>query len=155
MEQYLPTEQSTQDPRQQGHGSPATSEKSSLLQAIAGDSFADSPRQAAQRQTRDRLHGTPRQIAQRQRLESLGQPSPAGGLPDRLKSGIESLSGMSIGEVEQLHGAPLILAIKNGNESRVAPPSDQMIWVGTVLGVLAPREAIMCRWCWGCSGVLA
>jgi len=52
------------------------------------------------------------------------------------------LVGMSIGEVEQLHGAPLILAIKNGNESRVAPPSDQMIWVGTVLGVLAPRDAI-------------
>ncbi|NII09836.1 SLC13 family permease [Oleiagrimonas sp. C23AA] len=52
------------------------------------------------------------------------------------------LVGMSVGEVEQLHGAPLILAMKNGNESRMAPPSDQMIWVGTVLGVLDSREAV-------------
>lgn len=52
------------------------------------------------------------------------------------------LVGMSIGEAEQLHGAPLILAIKNGNESRLAPPSDQMIWVGTVLGVLGAREQV-------------
>ncbi|MCE5234228.1 MAG: SLC13 family permease [Mizugakiibacter sp.] len=52
------------------------------------------------------------------------------------------LVGMSIGEAEQLQGAPLILAIKNGNESRLAPPSDQMIWVGTVLGVLGAREQV-------------
>jgi di/tricarboxylate transporter len=52
------------------------------------------------------------------------------------------LVGMSIGEAETLERAPLILAIKNGNESRLAPPSDQMIWVGTVLGVLGPRPAV-------------
>lgn len=52
------------------------------------------------------------------------------------------LVGMSIGEAETLEKAPLILAIKNGNESRLAPPSDQMIWVGTVLGVLGPRNAV-------------
>jgi di/tricarboxylate transporter len=62
------------------------------------------------------------------------------------------LVGMSIGEAETLEHAPLILAIKNGNESRLAPPSDQMIWVGTVLGVLGPRprvnefaQAMQCR----------
>ncbi len=52
------------------------------------------------------------------------------------------LVGMSMGEVEQLHGAPLILAMKNGNESRMAPPIDQMIWVGTILGVQGDRDAV-------------
>ncbi|MGH8146650.1 MAG: SLC13 family permease [Rhodanobacteraceae bacterium] len=52
------------------------------------------------------------------------------------------LVGMSIGEAETLEHAPLILAIKTGNESRLSPPSDEMIWVGTVLGVLGPRPKI-------------
>jgi di/tricarboxylate transporter len=52
------------------------------------------------------------------------------------------LVGMSVAEVEQLRGAPLILALKNGNEARLAPPADQMIWVGSVLGVLGKREAV-------------
>ena len=62
------------------------------------------------------------------------------------------LVGMSIGEAETLEKAPLILAVKNGNEARLAPPSDQMIWVGTVLGVLGARsdvttfaQALQCR----------
>jgi di/tricarboxylate transporter len=52
------------------------------------------------------------------------------------------LVGMSIGEVEQLHGAPLILAMRSGNDARMAPPADQVIWVGSVLGVLGPREEL-------------
>ncbi len=52
------------------------------------------------------------------------------------------LVGMSVAEVEQLRGAPLILALKTGNEARLAPPGDQMIWVGSVLGVLGKREAV-------------
>lgn len=52
------------------------------------------------------------------------------------------LVGMSVGEAEQMHGAPLILAIKNGNEARMSPPADEMIWVGTVLGVLGSREMV-------------
>lgn len=52
------------------------------------------------------------------------------------------LVGMSIGEAETLERAPLILAVKNGNEARLAPPSDQMIWVGTVLGVLGGRAHV-------------
>ena len=52
------------------------------------------------------------------------------------------LVGMSIGEVEQLYGAPLILAIKSGNDARMAPPADHVIWVGSVLGVLGPREQL-------------
>jgi di/tricarboxylate transporter len=52
------------------------------------------------------------------------------------------LVGMSVSEVEQLRGAPLILALKTGNEARLAPPADQMIWVGSVLGVLGKRDAV-------------
>ena len=52
------------------------------------------------------------------------------------------LVGMSVGEAELITGAPPILAIKNGNESRLAPPADQLIWVGTVLGVLGPRAQV-------------
>lgn len=52
------------------------------------------------------------------------------------------LVGMSIGEAEAQRGAPLLLALKSGNESRLAPPAEQMIWVGSVLGVMGPREAV-------------
>ena len=52
------------------------------------------------------------------------------------------LVGMSVSEVEQLYEAPLILAIKSGNDSRMAPPTDHVIWVGSVLGVLGPREQL-------------
>ena len=52
------------------------------------------------------------------------------------------LVGMSVGEAEALRGAPLMLAIKNGDETRLSPPADTMIWVGTVLGVLGKREDI-------------
>jgi di/tricarboxylate transporter len=52
------------------------------------------------------------------------------------------LVGMSIAEAEALRGAPLILAIKNGDETRLAPPADTMIWVGTVLGVLGKRDPV-------------
>ncbi|MDE2271922.1 MAG: SLC13 family permease [Xanthomonadaceae bacterium] len=48
------------------------------------------------------------------------------------------LVGMTIGEAEKLDKSPLILAAKNGNESRMAPSRAQLIWVGTVLGVLGP-----------------
>jgi len=52
------------------------------------------------------------------------------------------LVGMSIAEAESLRGSPLILAIKNGDETRLAPPADTMIWVGTVLGALGKREQV-------------
>src|SRR5690606_7606904 len=35
-----------------------------------------------------------------------------------------------------------ILALKSGNEARLAPPGDQMIWVGSVLGVMGRREDV-------------
>lgn len=52
------------------------------------------------------------------------------------------LVGMSIGEAETQKGAPLFLALKSGNESRLAPPAEQMIWVGSVLGVMGTREQV-------------
>jgi di/tricarboxylate transporter len=52
------------------------------------------------------------------------------------------LVGMSIAEAAALRGAPLILAIKNGDEARLAPPADTMIWVGTVLGALGKRDQV-------------
>ena len=52
------------------------------------------------------------------------------------------LVGMSIGEAEALHEAPLILAIKSGNDARMAPPADHVIWVGSILGVLGPRDQL-------------
>lgn len=52
------------------------------------------------------------------------------------------LVGMSIGEAEAQRNAPLLLALKSGNEARLAPPAEQMIWVGSVLGVMGARETI-------------
>ena len=53
-----------------------------------------------------------------------------------------ALIGLSIAEVEALSDTPLILAIKVGEEARLAPPADQMLWANTILGVLGPRERI-------------
>jgi di/tricarboxylate transporter len=58
------------------------------------------------------------------------------------------LVGLSIGELEAQPGTPLVLAIKTGDEARLAPPADQMIWVGTVLGLLGKRE-IVSEWAGG------
>jgi len=52
------------------------------------------------------------------------------------------LVGMSLGEAEAVHGAPLLLALKTGNDSRLAPPADARIWVGSVLGAMGPKERI-------------
>ena len=53
------------------------------------------------------------------------------------------LVGMSLRETEDLHDAPLILALKTGSDSRLSPPGDARIWVGSVLGVMGPRQAIV------------
>lgn len=52
------------------------------------------------------------------------------------------LVGMRIAEAEQLPDAPLMLAIQNTDNPRLAPPADEMIWVGTVLGVMGTREQV-------------
>ncbi|MEK7322153.1 MAG: C2 family cysteine protease [Pseudomonadota bacterium] len=57
-----------------------------------------SPAMAAQRKFMDMVDDDPRQIAQR-KTEPAGKPNDTG-LPDNLKSGIESLSGMSMDNVK-------------------------------------------------------
>lgn len=52
------------------------------------------------------------------------------------------LVGMKISDAEKLDGTPMILAIRNTEEPRLAPPSDEMIWVGTILGVMGTREVV-------------
>ncbi|WP_220338288.1 SLC13 family permease [Wenzhouxiangella sediminis] len=52
------------------------------------------------------------------------------------------LVGMRIAEAENLDGAPLMLAIQNTDQPRLAPPAGEMIWVGTVLGVMGTREQV-------------
>ncbi len=52
------------------------------------------------------------------------------------------LVGMKISDAEKLDGAPMMLAIRNTEEPRLAPPSDEMIWVGTILGVMGTREVV-------------
>jgi di/tricarboxylate transporter len=50
--------------------------------------------------------------------------------------------GMTVGDAEFLPEAPLLLGIRNTEEPRMAPPSDEMIWVGTILGVMGTREQV-------------
>jgi len=50
--------------------------------------------------------------------------------------------GMSVGEAEKQKGAPLLLALRTGEESRLAPPAGQMLWVGSVVGVMGPRAEV-------------
>ncbi len=52
------------------------------------------------------------------------------------------LVGMALGEAENVHGAPLLLALKTGNDSRLAPPGDARIWVGSVIGAMGPRQQV-------------
>ncbi len=53
------------------------------------------------------------------------------------------LVGMKVGDAEKLIDAPLILAIRNTEAPRLAPPSEDMIWVGTILGVMGTREQVV------------
>ncbi|NCF61356.1 MAG: SLC13 family permease, partial [Gammaproteobacteria bacterium] len=52
------------------------------------------------------------------------------------------LVGMTIADAEQMEASPMLLAIRNTDEPRLAPPSDEMIWVGTILGVMGTRETV-------------
>ena len=60
-----------------------------------------------------------------------------------LTVGAESpLVGMSVGEAEAQLDAPLFLALLSGNDARLAPSADEMIWVGSVIGVLGKRAPV-------------
>jgi di/tricarboxylate transporter len=49
---------------------------------------------------------------------------------------------MQVGDAEKLEGTPRLLAIRNTDEPRMAPPADEMIWVGTILGVMGSRDEV-------------
>ncbi|MDR1076849.1 MAG: SLC13 family permease [Xanthomonadaceae bacterium] len=53
------------------------------------------------------------------------------------------LVGMTVVEAESLHGAPLLLALKIGNDTRLSPSGDTRIWVGSVLGMMGPRQQVI------------
>ena len=53
------------------------------------------------------------------------------------------LVGMTVADAEALVGAPLLLALKTGEESRLSPPADSRLWVGSVLGVMGPRQQVV------------
>jgi len=52
------------------------------------------------------------------------------------------LVGMQVGDAEMIPAAPRLLAIRGVDEPRMAPPSDEMIWVGTILGVMGSRDVV-------------
>ncbi len=52
------------------------------------------------------------------------------------------LVGMTLGEVEAMGDAPLVLALKSSDDARLAPSAESRIWVGDVIGAMGPREAI-------------
>ena len=52
------------------------------------------------------------------------------------------LVGMTIADAEKMDGSPMLLAIRNTDEPRLAPPADEMIWVGTILGVMGTRDIV-------------
>ncbi|HEY5971727.1 MAG TPA: SLC13 family permease [Pseudoxanthomonas sp.] len=52
------------------------------------------------------------------------------------------LVGMTLGEAETLHDAPLMLALQTGNDTRLSPPADMRIWVGSVLGVMGAKQEV-------------
>lgn len=60
-----------------------------------------------------------------------------------LAVGVDSpLVGLTVGEAEASVEAPLILALRSGDEPLLAPPADEMIWTGSVIGVMGPRDKV-------------
>ncbi len=53
-----------------------------------------------------------------------------------------TLVGMSVGEAETEEHAPFFIAIRNGDDRHLAPAGEEMIWVGTVLGVMGERDRV-------------
>lgn len=52
------------------------------------------------------------------------------------------LAGMTIGEAEMLPDTPFILGLKSGDELRLEPPVDQMIWVGSVFALMGTEQQV-------------
>jgi len=87
------------------------------------------------------------------KVQRQGEPTPArtesyfaqtygleGEVYELIVSNESPLVGMKVRDLEKLFDAPLLLALKTGNEIRLAPPGDMRIWVGSVLGIMASRQ---------------
>jgi di/tricarboxylate transporter len=44
--------------------------------------------------------------------------------------------GMTVGQLEERNGSVCIIGIRNANELTIAPPREEMIWVGTVFALM-------------------
>src|SRR6476620_5250400 len=75
-------------------------------------------------------------------LEDAGDES--GVTPARTQSYFAKTYGIE-GDVYELMvtaDSPLVGALKTGNASRLAPPADARIWVGSVLGAMGPKQEV-------------
>ena len=52
------------------------------------------------------------------------------------------LAGMTVGEAEMLPGTPFILALKSGDELRIEPSAEQMIWVGSIFALMGTEQEV-------------
>lgn len=50
------------------------------------------------------------------------------------------LVGMTVNQAEALPDAPLLLALKTADQTRLAPPGDTRLWVGSIVGAMGPPE---------------
>jgi Domain of unknown function (DUF4157) len=117
MEKLTLSEQFAQNSlRQQPFSDPAASSGSSSFQRREGGHYDDSPRLVTQRQSHHRLRGGLRQTIQRQHLDTLQRssagsgatkPASSGGLPDALRTNMEALSGVALGDVRVHHHSSL------------------------------------------------
>jgi hypothetical protein len=104
MRSHVPPERYPPSSRDRAPEAPAASNGVAPLQRQAGF-FSDSPRQAGQRATREAMSDGFRQTAQRQQVGTLQRAqshsggSKSGGLPDGLRTNLEAMSGVALGDV--------------------------------------------------------
>lgn len=66
----------------------------------------------------------------------------AGESVELVVDGESDLVGMAVADLEMESDTPFLLGIRQGDDSRLAPPGDMRIWSGTVLAVLGPRDEV-------------
>ncbi len=94
--------------------------------------IANSPRMVAQRQVAEAINNSPRMVAQQQAAAQLQAQPNRTGLPDKLKAGVESLSGHSLDDVRVHYNSakPAQLqahAYAQGSEIHVGPGQEKYL----------------------------
>jgi hypothetical protein len=103
---------------------------SSLTQRKLASAMSSSPRVVAQLAIHAAIDGSNRMQLQRRQADQLAPRPNRTGLPDRLKSGIESLSGLSMDHVDVHYNSAQpaqlgALAYARGNEIHVGPGQEK------------------------------